>query len=110
MSFCAVKPIVAAAASARLDRIAGQVVVGMGDGESRIGLVGLAVMGQNFALNVASRRVTISVYNRTYARTVECVERARSEHVDEYLRGFEHLPDFVSRSGGSGCVTSGVAC
>ncbi|CEO99767.1 6-phosphogluconate dehydrogenase, decarboxylating [Plasmodiophora brassicae] len=68
----------------------------MGDGESRIGLVGLAVMGQNFALNVASRRVTISVYNRTYARTVECVERARSEHVDEYLRGFEHLPDFVS--------------
>lgn len=37
---------------------------------SDIGLIGLAVMGQNLALNVADHGYRISVYNRTTAKTV----------------------------------------
>src|SRR3954451_21248408 len=36
---------------------------------SDIGLVGLAVMGQNLALNIADHGFRISVYNRTTATT-----------------------------------------
>jgi 6-phosphogluconate dehydrogenase len=41
--------------------------------ESDIGLVGLAVMGQNLALNVADHGFKISVYNRTTSVTDEFV-------------------------------------
>ncbi|KAK4531295.1 hypothetical protein CCYA_CCYA07G2152 [Cyanidiococcus yangmingshanensis] len=43
------------------------------------GVIGLAVMGQNLALNLASHGFAVSVYNRTYARTEETVERALRE-------------------------------
>ena len=33
-----------------------------------IGVIGLAVMGENLALNFASRNFTTAVYNRTVAR------------------------------------------
>ena len=38
---------------------------------SDIGLIGLAVMGENLALNIESRGYRVSVYNRTAARTDE---------------------------------------
>ncbi|NQT52684.1 NADP-dependent phosphogluconate dehydrogenase, partial [bacterium] len=37
------------------------------------GIIGMAVMGQNLALNVASKGFTCAVYNRTAARTREFV-------------------------------------
>ena len=39
------------------------------------GVIGLAVMGQNLALNVESRGYTVAVYNRTRARTEEFMEK-----------------------------------
>ncbi|WP_051382928.1 NADP-dependent phosphogluconate dehydrogenase [Gloeobacter kilaueensis] len=39
-----------------------------------IGLVGLAVMGENLALNIANKGFGISVYNRTAAKTKELAE------------------------------------
>ena len=39
--------------------------------QSDIGLIGLAVMGQNLALNIADHGFAISVYNRTTAKTDE---------------------------------------
>ncbi|MBU3665560.1 MAG: NADP-dependent phosphogluconate dehydrogenase [Chthoniobacterales bacterium] len=41
---------------------------------SDIGLVGLAVMGQNLALNIADHGFRISVFNRTTAKTEEFVK------------------------------------
>ena len=38
-----------------------------------IGLIGLAVMGQNLALNMANHGFTVAVYNRTTARTDEYI-------------------------------------
>lgn len=46
---------------------------------SRIGLAGLAVMGQNLALNVAEKGFPISVYNRTTSKVDETLDRARRE-------------------------------
>jgi len=37
--------------------------------QSKIGLVGLAVMGENLALNIERNGFPISVYNRTWDRT-----------------------------------------
>ena len=34
-----------------------------------IGLIGLAVMGQNLALNMADHGLAVAVYNRTTSRT-----------------------------------------
>lgn len=39
--------------------------------EADIGLIGLAVMGQNLVLNMDDRGFTVAVYNRTTARTTE---------------------------------------
>jgi 6-phosphogluconate dehydrogenase len=42
--------------------------------QSDIGLIGLAVMGQNLALNIADHGFAISVYNRTTDKTDEFVK------------------------------------
>ncbi|GAB4828985.1 hypothetical protein Ancab_018644 [Ancistrocladus abbreviatus] len=46
---------------------------------TRIGLAGLAVMGQNLALNIAEKGFPISVYNRSTSKVDETVERAKKE-------------------------------
>lgn len=61
---------------------------------ARIGLAGLAVMGQNLALNVAEKGFPISVYNRTASRVDETVERAKEEG-QLPLKGFYNPKDFV---------------
>jgi 6-phosphogluconate dehydrogenase len=44
-----------------------------------IGLIGLAVMGSNLALNIAEKGYTVAVNNRTAARIDEFVETAREQ-------------------------------
>jgi len=61
---------------------------------SDIGLFGLAVMGQNLALNIASKGFSISVCNRSPAKVDKTVERAKAEDV-KGLRGFKDLKKFV---------------
>ncbi|HEX6293446.1 MAG TPA: NADP-dependent phosphogluconate dehydrogenase [Herpetosiphonaceae bacterium] len=60
--------------------------------QADIGVVGLAVMGQNLARNIASRGNRVAVYNRTYART-EALMRA---HPDANLIPAADLPVFVA--------------
>ncbi|KAK1309539.1 6-phosphogluconate dehydrogenase, decarboxylating 3 [Acorus calamus] len=61
---------------------------------TRIGLAGLAVMGQNLALNIAEKGFSISVYNRTTSKVDETVERAKVEG-NLPLFGFHHPEAFV---------------
>ncbi|CDP12110.1 unnamed protein product [Coffea canephora] len=64
------------------------------DALSRIGLAGLAVMGQNLALNIAEKGFPISVYNRTTSKVDETVDRAdREGHLP--LFGQYNPKDFV---------------
>ena len=44
---------------------------GTARGQQDFGVIGMAVMGQNLALNVESKGFTVAVYNRTGARTEE---------------------------------------
>ncbi|MDP9372933.1 MAG: NAD(P)-binding domain-containing protein, partial [Chloroflexota bacterium] len=46
----------------------------MAEPATHYGLVGLAVMGANLALNIADHGFPIAVYNRTPVRTRELME------------------------------------
>ncbi len=59
-------------------------------GDSEIGLIGLAVMGQNLARNI-SRNFRISVYNRTCSVT----QTFARQYGHANLLAFEHLSDFI---------------
>ncbi len=62
-----------------------------------IGLVGLAVMGQNLVLNIADHGYRVAVYNRTTAKTHEFLDEARRDQpAFERLVGCETLEAFVS--------------
>jgi len=45
-------------------------------GDARIGLIGLAVMGRNLALNIAENGFSVAVHNRTTARISEFIDDA----------------------------------
>ncbi|WP_040288250.1 NADP-dependent phosphogluconate dehydrogenase [Alicyclobacillus hesperidum] len=49
--------------------------------KSDIGVIGLAVMGKNLALNIESRGFSVSVYNRSRTRTDELVEEAVGKRI-----------------------------
>jgi 6-phosphogluconate dehydrogenase len=60
---------------------------------SDIGLIGLAVMGQNLALNIADHGFQISVYNRTTEKTDKFV--AENPNTPGGVVGTKTLQEFV---------------
>jgi 6-phosphogluconate dehydrogenase len=72
--------------------------------ESDIGLVGLAVMGQNLALNIADHGFKISVYNRTTSVTGEFVRN--NPDTPGGVVGTKTLESLFSRSGARGRSSS----
>ena len=65
--------------------------------KSDIGLIGLAVMGQNLVLNMADHGYKVSVYNRTTSKMTDFVaQNGESEPSHENVVGFEQLEDFVN--------------
>ncbi len=66
----------------------------MSEATSEIGLIGLAVMGQNLALNIADHGFRISVYNRTTSKMEAFV--AENPNTPGGLEGFETLEQFVA--------------
>lgn len=59
--------------------------------KQQIGVVGMAVMGKNLALNIESRGYTVSIFNRTGAKTEEVV----AEHPDKNLVPTYTIEEFV---------------
>ena len=66
----------------------------MSEGLSDIGLIGLAVMGQNLALNIADHGFKISVYNRTTSKMEEFV--AENSDTPGGLVGQATLEEFAA--------------
>lgn len=66
----------------------------MSEATSDIGLIGLAVMGQNLALNIADHGFKISVYNRTTSTMEDFV--AAHPNTPGGLVGQAELKDFVA--------------
>jgi 6-phosphogluconate dehydrogenase len=60
--------------------------------QANIGLIGLAVMGQNLVLNLERNGYTVAVYNRTTATMEEFV----AEHPGKKLVGSKTLEEFVA--------------
>ena len=61
-----------------------------------IGLIGLAVMGQNLALNIADHGYNIAVYNRDPKKTLHFVEHCKDkEPSHERIMGYTDLASFV---------------
>jgi 6-phosphogluconate dehydrogenase len=59
-----------------------------------IGVIGLAVMGENLALNIASKGHSVAVYNRSAQRTLDFTARRAK---DKAIVAATTLPDFVAR-------------
>lgn len=59
--------------------------------KQNIGLIGLAVMGKNLALNIADHGYSVSVYNRSGERTNNLVNEAK----DKKIVGTYSLEEFV---------------
>ena len=64
----------------------------MNEAISDFGLIGLAVMGQNLALNIADHDYKVSVFNRTYSKTTDFLDHNK---YSPNLFGFERLESFV---------------
>jgi len=63
------------------------------DKKSDIGLIGLAVMGENLVLNMESKGFTVSVYNRTISKVDNLIEgRAKGKNIV----GTHSLDEFVN--------------
>ncbi|MBW1604920.1 NADP-dependent phosphogluconate dehydrogenase [Lactobacillus sp. Sy-1] len=63
----------------------------MADQKANIGVVGMAVMGKNLALNIESRGYTVGIYNRTGSKTEEVMK----DHSDKKLVPSYSVEDFV---------------
>lgn len=48
--------------------------------KQQIGVVGMAVMGRNLALNIESRGYTVSVFNRSRDKTEEVIAGTRARN------------------------------
>ncbi|MFB7142809.1 NADP-dependent phosphogluconate dehydrogenase [Gottfriedia sp. NPDC056225] len=63
--------------------------------KQQIGVIGLAVMGKNLALNIESRGFSISVYNRSVEKTEEFLKEAEGKNVvgafsiEEFINSLE---------------------
>lgn len=59
--------------------------------EQQIGVVGMAVMGKNLALNIESRGYSVALYNRSSDKTAAVI----AEHPDKRFKATFSIPEFV---------------
>lgn len=64
----------------------------MADQKANIGVVGMAVMGKNLALNIESRGYTVGIYNRSDFRTKDVMK----DHSEKKLIPSYTIADFVN--------------
>jgi 6-phosphogluconate dehydrogenase len=66
----------------------------MSQSKADIGLIGLAVMGQNLVLNMADHGFVVSVYNRTHSKVDEFIQGPAK---GKMILGAHDLKEFVSQ-------------
>ncbi|UCD30116.1 MAG: NADP-dependent phosphogluconate dehydrogenase, partial [Planctomycetota bacterium] len=61
--------------------------------QQQVGLIGLAVMGENLVLNIESRGYSVAVFNRTTEKMIRFVNgRAKGKNI----AGYETLEEFIA--------------
>ena len=63
---------------------------------AKIGMVGLAVMGENLALNIARNGYPIAVFNRDTTKVDKFLDRAKSHAEGQQVIGAYSIEDFVN--------------
>ena len=63
---------------------------------AKIGMIGLAVMGENLALNIARNGFPIAVFNRDTTKVDKFLKRAESFQDSDKVIGTYSLQDFVA--------------
>lgn len=63
--------------------------------KQQVGVIGLAVMGKNLALNIAEHGFRVSVYNRSSLKTRELLNEIKDEAFRSNVEGFYTLEEFV---------------
>ncbi|MBB2183152.1 NADP-dependent phosphogluconate dehydrogenase [Lachnospiraceae bacterium MD1] len=61
----------------------------------QIGVIGLAVMGKNLALNIAEHGFRVAVYNRSTGKTNEILEEAQNKEYEGNLSAYYSLEEFT---------------
>lgn len=64
----------------------------MADKQANIGVVGMAVMGKNLALNIESRGFTVGIYNRSASKT----DQVMKDHSEKKLVPSHTIEEFVN--------------
>lgn len=64
--------------------------------QAEIGLIGLAVMGRNLALNIAEKGHAIAVWNRSPEKTEDTLAEARRDGLGERMTGVASLAELVA--------------
>lgn len=63
--------------------------------KQQIGVIGLAVMGKNLALNIESKGFSVALYNRSPEKTKELLEEAPGKNfagtysIEEFVQSLE---------------------
>ncbi|MGB5242087.1 MAG: NADP-dependent phosphogluconate dehydrogenase [Lutimonas sp.] len=65
-------------------------------GKSFFGIIGLGVMGQSLALNMADHHFSLSVFNRTTEGEEKIVENFLKRSKNKQIKGFTEMIDFVN--------------
>ncbi|WP_025728526.1 NADP-dependent phosphogluconate dehydrogenase [Atopobacter phocae] len=60
--------------------------------KQQVGVIGMAVMGRNLALNIERNGYSVALYNRTHSKTLEVV----NENPEKNLLATETIEEFVS--------------
>ncbi|GEK91343.1 NADP-dependent phosphogluconate dehydrogenase [Alkalibacterium kapii] len=60
--------------------------------KQQVGVIGMAVMGKNLALNIESRGYTVSIYNRTSSKTTAVID----ENTGKNVVGTYDIEEFVN--------------
>lgn len=69
----------------------------MAENLHNVGLIGLAVMGQNLVLNMADHGYSVAVYNRTTSKMEDFVKYCKDKEPSaDRVEGYAELKDFVA--------------
>ncbi|QCI18669.1 NADP-dependent phosphogluconate dehydrogenase [Buchnera aphidicola] len=60
--------------------------------KQQIGVIGMAVMGRNLALNIASKNYRVSIFNRTRSTTEEVIKQNKGNNLFPYFS----IKDFIN--------------
>lgn len=61
-----------------------------------IGIIGMGTMGKNLSLNLAEKGVNVSIYNRSWDKTKQCIYTAEKDGISDNIKGYKQISELVN--------------